>query len=134
MLELGGKVWMGFLFSFQLCAISRIPDNGTGYRNNKMTCSDGRIAYCSTNEECYASEQFGQVNCMIATEYQVFLRFDWMIGISLSDNIAHFRLLQVIEEDKMNAVEALLKNGENTRPKSSPNAKSMEHDLSLIHI
>ena len=45
------------------------PDNGTGYRNNKMTCSDRRIAYCSTNEECYASEQFGWYNCMMATEY-----------------------------------------------------------------
>ena len=30
------------------------PDNGTGYSNNKMTCSDGRIAYCPSNEEGYA--------------------------------------------------------------------------------
>ena len=58
-LELDGKVWMGFYIFISVMRHYTIPDNGTGYRNNKMTCSDRRIAYCSTNEECYASEQFG---------------------------------------------------------------------------
>ena len=49
--------WFYFLIS-AMCRFAT-PDNGTGYRNNKMTCSDGRIAYCSSNEEGYASEQFG---------------------------------------------------------------------------
>ena len=31
------------------------PRNGTGYRHNKMNCSDGSIAYCSVND---ASEPF----------------------------------------------------------------------------
>ena len=34
------------------------PRNGTGYRHNKMICTDGSIAYCSLTEECYASEPF----------------------------------------------------------------------------
>ena len=31
------------------------PRSGTGYRHNKMNCSDGSIAYCSVND---ASEPF----------------------------------------------------------------------------
>ena len=58
-----------YLFEISVMRHYAIPDNGTGYRNNKMTCSDGRIAYCSTNEECYASAQFGWDNCMMDTEY-----------------------------------------------------------------
>merc|ERR1712150_10792 len=40
-----------------LCTCST-PRNGTGYRHNKMVCSDGTITYCNVNEECYASEPF----------------------------------------------------------------------------
>ena len=34
------------------------PNNGTGYDHNKFLCSDGSMAYCSENEECYATEPF----------------------------------------------------------------------------
>ena len=34
------------------------PGNGTGYRHNKMKCSDGSIRFCSSNEECHALEDF----------------------------------------------------------------------------
>ena len=34
------------------------PANGTGYHKNKITCTDGSIAYCSSNEECYATDEF----------------------------------------------------------------------------
>ena len=34
------------------------PGNGTGYDKNQMICSDGSIAYCSHDEECYATEPF----------------------------------------------------------------------------
>ena len=41
-----------------------------------------------------------------------------MIGIGLSDSIAPYLLLQAIDGEKMNAVEALLKNGEDTMSKN----------------
>ena len=44
----------GFIFSISFICYFATPDNGTGYSNNKMTCSDGRIAYCPSNEERYA--------------------------------------------------------------------------------
>ena len=45
------------IFVSVLCTCST-PRNGTGYRHNKMVCSDGTITYCNVNEECYASEPF----------------------------------------------------------------------------
>ena len=83
------------------------------------------------------TEQFGNNNCMIYGEYQVVLWLvdkinqkyyrDWFIcQYSFS-----FYLLQAIGEDKMNAVEILLKNGEDAMFKSPttwPKAKIMVHD------
>ena len=34
------------------------PGKGEGYMNNKMNCTDGSVAYCALNEECYATESF----------------------------------------------------------------------------
>ena len=42
-----------FYFSISVMGQLATPDNGTGYRNNKMMCSDGKIAYCKD-----ATEQF----------------------------------------------------------------------------
>ena len=46
-----------YIFVSVMCTCST-PRNGTGYRHNKMVCSDRSIAYCNVNEECYASEPF----------------------------------------------------------------------------
>ena len=46
-----------FIFVSVMCDCAT-PRSGTGYKHNKMICSDGSIAYCSVNEECYASEPF----------------------------------------------------------------------------
>ena len=53
MLKLDGHIWMVF-FSISFICNFATPDNGTGYSNNKMTCSDDRIAYSPSNEEGYA--------------------------------------------------------------------------------
>ena len=45
----------GWFYLFEISVMRHFasPDNGTGYRNNKMMCSDGKIAYCKD-----ATEQF----------------------------------------------------------------------------
>ena len=52
MLKLDRDMWM-VLFSISIMWRLATPDNGTGYSNNKMMCSDGKIAYCKD-----ATEQF----------------------------------------------------------------------------
>ena len=69
------------------------PGQGIGYSKNKMTCSDGSIAYCSSNEECYAIETFdyGQLDIAcrtpgnyIESKYIVSMFLKWRIGIYIN--------------------------------------------------
>ena len=45
----------GFVSVTCICAT---PGYGAGYRNNKMICTDGFIAYCAPDEECYETKSF----------------------------------------------------------------------------
>ena len=59
-----------FYFSISIMWRLATPDNGTGYSNNKMMCSDGKIAYCKD-----ATEQFEQGysydGCKISGNYLI---------------------------------------------------------------
>ena len=120
-----------FYFSISATQHLATPDNGTGYSNNKMMCSDGKIAYCKD-----ATEQFEQGQsydgCKILGNY--------LIGRQNKSKVIHKRLnyrswficqytsflysLQAIDEDKMNDVEFLLKNGEDAMSKNLAEGKN----------
>ena len=67
------KIFNDYTFFPSVFCNCTTPGQGIGYSKNKMTCTDGSIAYCSSNEECYATESFdyGQLDiaCRIPGNY-----------------------------------------------------------------